>query len=107
MTLRTCIVSVTDLEGVQHNVSVTAETVYEAVALGLAAMRQDEWVGGIGDGLTTVSVVAKQPSVRHEIRVKDFLSWLGRKSGSPAEVALRVRVEKLLAQSRRSSLRRS
>ncbi len=106
VTLRTCVVSVADLEGIEHAVSVTAETVYEAVALGLAALRQDEWVGGIGDGLTTVRVVAKQPSVLHEINVKDFLSWLGRKSGSPAEVALRSRVEKLLADSRRSQPRR-
>ncbi len=107
VTLRSCIVSVRDLEGIEHAVSVTAETVYEAVALGLAAMRQDEWVGGIGDGLTTVTVLAKQPSVKHEIKMKDFVSWLGRKSGSPAEVALRGRVEKLLADSRRSSTRRS
>jgi len=105
VTLRTCTVSVLDLNGIENTVSVTAETVYEAVALGLAAFRQDEWVGGIGEGLTTVSVVVKQPSVEHLVKVKDFLAWLGRKGGPPKEVALRARVEGLLADMRRTPLR--
>ena len=61
----------------------------------------------IGDGLTTVTIVAQQPTIRHEIKIKDFLSWLDRKSGSPAEVILRGRVEKLLAGSHRAPARRS
>jgi hypothetical protein len=37
--------------GVTHTVEVTAETLYEAVALGLAAIRGIEWVMGIAQGL--------------------------------------------------------
>ena len=43
----------------RHTVVVTAATLYEAVAL--TAFRDDEWVGQIGNGLTTVSVAVHQP----------------------------------------------
>lgn len=39
MAVRSCRVSVADLEGVIHTVEVTASTLYEAVALGMAAVR--------------------------------------------------------------------
>ena len=84
--LRTCKVSVTDIQDVEHSVEVTAGTLYEAVATALAALQQDNWVGEIGQGLTTVTVIVQQPPVRHEVKMKDFLSWLGRQGGSPAEI---------------------
>ena len=96
MVLRSCIVSVTDTREVQHSVEVNAETLYEAVAAALAALQQDHWVGEIGQGLTTVSVLVQQPPIRHEVKMKDFLSWLSRQAGSPAEVVLRQKVEKML-----------
>ena len=43
MSVRSCRVTINDLEGVAHTVHVTAETLYEAVALGLAAIRKDSW----------------------------------------------------------------
>ena len=86
----------TDIRDVEHSIEVTAETLYEAVATALAALQQDKWVGEIGQGLTTVRVVVQQPPVRHEIKMKDFLSWLGRQGGSPAEVILREKLGKML-----------
>jgi len=82
--LRTCKVSVTDLKDIEHTIDVTAETLYEAVAAALAALQQDSWVGEIPQGLNTVSVLVQQPPVKHEVKMKDFLSWLGRAGGSPA-----------------------
>ena len=96
MILRTCKVSVTDIQDVEHSVEVTAATLYEAVATALAALQQDNWVGEIGQGLTTVTVIVQQPPVRHEVKMKDFLSWLGRQGGSPAEIILREKVGKML-----------
>src|SRR5579871_3900680 len=89
--LRACKVSVTDMQDVEHTVDVTAETLYEAIAAALAALQQDSWVEEIAQGLNTVSVLVQQPPVKHEVKMKDFLSWLGRPGGSPAEVALRER----------------
>ena len=86
----------TDIQDVEHSVEVTAATLYEAVATALAALQQDNWVGEIGQGLTTVTVIVQQPPVRHEVKMKDFLSWLGRQGGSPAEIILREKVGKML-----------
>ena len=95
MVLRTCTVAVKDIQDVEHSVEVTAKTLYEAIATALAALQKDNWVGEIGQGFTTVSVLVQQPPVKHEVRMKDFLAWLGRQGGSPAEVMLRQKLEKI------------
>jgi hypothetical protein len=94
--LRACKVSIRDFGDVEHTVDVTAETLYEAVASALAAMHQDNWVGEIAQGLNIVSVRVQQPSIKHEVKMQDFLAWLGRKGGSPAEIVLREKVTRLL-----------
>jgi hypothetical protein len=77
-------------------VEVTAETLYEAIATALAALQQDNWVGEIGQGFTTVTVVVQQPPVKHEVKMKDFVLWLGRQGRSPAEVVLKQKLERIL-----------
>ena len=47
MAMRSCRVTIQDLDGVAHTVEVTASTLYEAVAQGLAAIRGREWVAGL------------------------------------------------------------
>ena len=94
--LRTCTVAVKDVRDVEHSIEVTAETLYEAIATALAALQQDNWVGEIGQGFTTVTVVVQQPPVKHEVKMKDFVSWLGRQGRSPAEVILKQKLEKIL-----------
>jgi hypothetical protein len=56
MAVRSCKVTITDLDGVAHTVDVTAATLYEAVALGMAAIRTDEWSARIAQGLNSVQV---------------------------------------------------
>jgi hypothetical protein len=94
--VRICQVSCSDLNGVEHAVEVTAESVYEAVAQGLRLFRENAWVGQMGRGLTTVRVVVKQPQVEHRVRIQDFERWLDRHGGSPAEVILKSRVRTIL-----------
>jgi len=94
--LRTCTVAVKDLRDVEHSIEVIAETPYEAIGTALAALQQDNWVGEIGPGFTTVTVVVQQPPVKHEVKMKDFVSWLGRQGRSPAEVMLKQKLEKIL-----------
>jgi hypothetical protein len=89
-------VAVKDNLDVDHSVEVTAETLYEAIATALAALQQDNWVGEIGQGITTVTVVVQPPPVKHEVKMKDFLSWLNRQGRSPAEVILKQKLEKIL-----------
>ena len=94
--LRTCTVAVKDVRDVEHSMEVTAETLYEAIATALAALQKDNWVGEIGQGFSTVTVVVQQPPVKHEVKMKDFVSWLGRQGRSPAEVMLKQKLEKIL-----------
>jgi hypothetical protein len=100
--LRTCTVAVKDIRDVEHSIEVTAETLYEAIATALAAFQQDNWVGEIGEGFTTVTVLVQQPPVKHEVRMKDFLSWLRRQGRSPAEVTLKQKLEKILGKVNRA-----
>jgi len=43
-----------------------------------------------------VTVLVQQPPVKHEVKMKDFVSWLGRQGRSPAEVMLKQKLEKIL-----------
>jgi hypothetical protein len=104
--LRTCTVAVKDVQDVEHSVEVTAETLYEAIATTLAALRQDNWVEEIGQGFTTVTVLVQQPRVKHEIKMKDFVSWLGRQGRSPAEVVLKQKLETILCKTVRGNDRK-
>jgi uncharacterized protein (UPF0210 family) len=94
--LRTCTVAVKDVQDVEHSIEVSAETLYEAIATALAALQKDIWVGEIGQGFTTVTVLVQQLPIKHEIKMKDFLSWLNRQGRSPAEVILKQKLEKVL-----------
>ena len=102
MVLRSCTVSVRDTQDIEHSVDVTAETLYEAIATALAALQQDNWVGEIGQGFATVTVLVQQPPVKHEVKMKDFVSWLGRQGRSPAEVMLKQKLEKILGKEKQA-----
>jgi hypothetical protein len=97
MALRTCKVTCRDIDGVEHTVEVSAESLYEAVARGLAALRDADWARNIGHGQTTVTVVVKQAEVQHAVRVRDFEAWLESNGRSPAEMALKSRLRELLS----------
>jgi hypothetical protein len=96
MSLRNCRVSCHDLKGVERTVEVTAESLYEAVAQGLRAFRQNVWVDDVGQGQTTVTVVVRNPEVQHKVRIQDFERWLESQGRTPAEVSLKSRLRQLL-----------
>lgn len=73
MTARSCRVTIQDLEGVAHTIEVTAESLYEAVAQGLAALRRSDWVAGFQQGIVKVSVADVR--VVHQVKLADFTKW--------------------------------
>lgn len=97
MAEKSCRVTVADMNGTAHTVQITASTLYEAVARRLAAIRGNEWVAGIAQGLNVVKVSVASVPVEHEVRMKDFANWLERKTGSPRKVADRERIRSILA----------
>lgn len=69
-----------------------ADTLFEAVARGLRAIRESVWTGQIPEGITTVTVCAAPPQVEHRVKVAEFKAWLNRTGGSPAETVHRQKV---------------
>src|SRR5580704_11737683 len=96
MTVRSCRVTIRDMDGVSHTVEITAATRYEAVAQGLAAIRGNEWVTNVPEGLNTVEVSVANVRVDHEVRMMDFTKWLNKTGGSPREVSDRHRIRLIL-----------
>lgn len=98
MGLKSCRVVISDMEGIEHTVEVSASTLYEAVALGLHAIRSSEWTGAIPEGLSTVRVLVRDVPVEHNVRISAFQKWLTREGGSPRDVTARSRVRDILRQ---------
>jgi hypothetical protein len=96
MAVRSCRVTLTDLEGVSHTVEVTATTLFEAVALGIAAVRGHDWVAALPEGLAQVRVSVTSIPVEHSVKMRDFTRWVERKGGSPRDVTQRDRVRAIL-----------
>lgn len=99
MAVRSCRVTIRDMEGVDHSVQVIASTLYEAVALALASIRGEEWVAGIAEGLNLVRVCATHIPVEHAVQIKDFKAWLERDGGTPRERSQRCRLREILGMS--------
>jgi hypothetical protein len=102
--LRTCRVCCCDLKGVEHVVEVTADSLYEAVAQGLRAFRENDWVDDVGGGLTTITVLVSQPSVEDKVRVRDFEQWLEAQGRTPAEMSLKSRLRELMRKPREAGV---
>jgi hypothetical protein len=96
MSVRSCRVTIQDMDSVSHTVEVTAATLYEAVAQGLAAIRGSEWVAGIAQGVNTVKVSVADVRVEHQVKLMDFTKWLEKRGGSPREVSDRHRIRSIL-----------
>ncbi len=97
--MRSCRVTIQDMDGVSHTVEVTAATLYEAVAQGLAAIRGNDWVAGIAQGVNVVKVSVADVRVEHEVKLMDFTKWVDRTGGSPREMSDRQRIRSILGMS--------
>jgi hypothetical protein len=96
MPVRSCRVSIRDLNGVDHTVHVTASTLYEAVALGVHSLAGDQWVAGIAQGLNVARVSVTDIAIEHSVKLQDFTAWLKKEGGSPREIADRRRIREIL-----------
>ena len=96
MAARSCRVTIQDTEGVSHTVEVTAASLYEAVAQGLAAFRGNEWIGDVGERFGVVRVSVVEVRVEHEVKLKDFTAWLERSGRSPREIIERQKIRAIL-----------
>ena len=78
VSLRSCCVSFIDTRGIQHSVEVTAETLFEAAALGVALLRKHGWIDqGFGLG-TKLRVDVREPATSHTACRKSSDGWTAR-----------------------------
>jgi hypothetical protein len=86
---KACTVIVHDPNDTAHQLDVTAETLYEAVAQALAMVRGRNRV-------TTVTVKVRNPEITDIVKIQDFENWLNRGCKSPADTVLKTRLREML-----------
>ncbi len=96
MALRTCTVTFTGPSGIRHSVDITAESVYEAAALGVSALRESGWADAVALG-TELEVQVREPPTCHRITVQQIHRWCDGIAVSPDETLKKRRLKQLLA----------
>jgi hypothetical protein len=99
MSVRSCRVTVHDLDGTSHTAEVTASSLFEAVAQGLSALRKNEWVEGIEERFGFVKVSVADVRVEHQVKIADFMKWLERPGRTPREITQRQKIRAILGMS--------
>ena len=99
MPSKQCRVSVTDSSGIEHTVTVDADSVYLAAARGLAEFRRHGWVEAIPEGLNCLRVVVSESrEVTHSVTLKRLQQWARGSALNPAEVLRRAEVRRELGE---------
>jgi hypothetical protein len=94
--LKSCNVTVTDSAGISHTVEVVAESLFEAAAMGLAALKKDGWTNPIGPA-ARLEVEVRETVVRHILTVAQIERWLQGATASPNERVKKDRLRALLS----------
>lgn len=92
---RLCSVTFTSATGISHSVAVEAETLFEAAGLGLARLKADGWVEGLGPG-TKLEIHVREPGSAHTVSVQQLERWMNSTVCSPADTLRKARVRNLL-----------
>jgi hypothetical protein len=92
---RFCTVSFQAPTGIRHGVDVSADSLYEAAALGLAALTKDGWVEGLGPG-TRLEIQVREAASSHVITVDRLKRWVNGTTSNPVEVLKKAKLKQLL-----------
>ena len=84
-----------DVEGIEHSVEVTAESLFEAAALGMHALKRSGFSSGPGSA-AELAVTVRSPATTHKLPVSRLLAWLESNSVSPKEQVKKKRLLDLL-----------
>jgi hypothetical protein len=79
---RTCTVSFAGPSGIRHSVEVTAESIYEAAALGVSALKSDGWADAIAPG-TELEMHVRGPAICHRLTAQQIRRWCDGVAVSP------------------------
>ncbi len=93
--LRVCTVSFKSATGISHSVDVEASTVYEAAGLGLARLKRDGWVEGLGPA-TRLEIQVREPATHHGVTVLQLQRWMNAVTPSPVDVLRKAKLRQML-----------
>ena len=74
---------------------VTAESVYEAAALGLSALRKSGWADGVALG-TELEIQVREPPTSHRVTLHQIHRWCDGIATSPDETLKKRKLKQLL-----------
>ena len=77
-------------------VDVTGESIYEAAALAVSALKNSGWTDAIAQG-TELDVQVREPATCHRLTLQQILRWCDGVAFSPDETLKKRRLRQLLA----------
>jgi len=81
--------------GIRHSVDVTAESVFEAAALGASALRRKGWADAVALGIE-LEIQVREPPTCHRITVHQIHRWCDGIAASPDETLKKRSLKQLL-----------
>jgi hypothetical protein len=91
-------VSFVDVRGIRHSADVEADSLYEAVVLGVRRLNQDSWIERIGPA-TVLDVDVREPGTKHAISLQQVERWLAGATTNPNEASKKAKLKMMLVQS--------
>ena len=79
-----------------HTVSVSASSMYEAAALGLAEFKKSGFALVEVGAATRLRITVEAPTTTHELSVRKLQTWLDSSGKTPREQAVKVTVRQIL-----------
>ena len=89
--VRSCRVTITDLQGATHAVDVHASTLFEAAAAALSAFRHQGWAAEALTASAVLRVEVRLPPIVHDVPLAAVERWLRSSSSSPREMVTKKR----------------
>lgn len=85
-----------DSAGMTHTVTVSASSLYEAAALGIAEFKRSGFAFASIGAATRLTVSIVPPATKHELTVAKVQAWLETNGRTPREQAQKVTLRQLL-----------
>ena len=96
MSFNRCVVRLKDSHDTVHEIVVHAESLYEAVLLGLNRLVDVGWESDADETIKQVEVEIHQEPTRHIVNVPNLLNWVKQDTTRPGQQTRKEKLRKLL-----------
>ncbi|HEX2442322.1 MAG TPA: hypothetical protein VHJ77_00135 [Vicinamibacterales bacterium] len=93
--VRSCTVSFRGPSGIIHSVEIQAESLYEAAAVGVALLKKDGWIEGLGPA-TKLEIAVREPATTHVLSIQQLQRWLDGVTKTPLDALRKAKLRQLL-----------